>query len=164
MVGQAKGVIMKKLLIALALSLLVAGPLYADTWCEWTGTEGANCKSDTNGYVVLPNGLPIAVDEENFNRHGYYRLITTDPVLGENQVRDEVVWGFSDNTITRTWTVRDLTAEEIDQRAASPMPLSEYYLWKALIVKGVITQQEAANALPQDLIDAYLARDRLENP
>jgi hypothetical protein len=155
---------MKKIILFLILALMVAAPLSAETWCEWSGTEGINCRSDNAGWIRTPSGLYVAVDEENFNRHGYYRLESTDPAIGENQVRDGVVWGFADNVISRTWTVRDLTAEEIDQREAGAMPLNTYYLWKALIAKGVITQQEAAQRLPQELIDAYLARDRLENP
>jgi len=155
---------MKRYLVFIILIMLVAVPIHAETWCEWSGTEGVNCRSDKAGWIRTPSGLYVAVDEENFNRHGYFRLESTDPAISENQVRDEVVWGFVDNVITRTWTVRDLTAEEIDQRIASPMPLNTYYIWKALLVKGIITQQEAATALPQELINAYLARDRLEDP
>ena len=155
---------MRKFILALCLCLLTVAPLSAETWCQWSGTEGVNCRSDNAGWIRTPTGLYVAVDEENFNRHGYYRLESTDPIIGENQARDSIVWGFSDNVISRTWTVRDLTTEELDQREAGAMPLSEYYLWKALLLKGVITQQEAANALPQELINAYLARDRLENP
>ena len=153
---------MKKIFLVLVLAIAVTTtPLYAATWCGWSGTEGINCRSDTAGWIQLPNGLLIAVDEENFNRHGYYRLETTEPTVGVDQVRDATVWGFADNVITRTWTVRDLTTTELDENEARAMPLSEYYLWKALLVKGVITQQEAATALPQELIDAYLARKRL---
>ena len=155
---------MKKIFLCVTVLFMLSGISLADQWCEWNGTSGENCKNDSQGFIVLPNGLPVAVDEENFNRHGYYRTVTTYPALGENQVRDQEVWEFADNEISRTWTVRDMTAEEIDQNIASPMPLSEYYLWKALIVTGVITQQQAAANLPQELIDAYLARDRLINP
>jgi hypothetical protein len=42
------------------------------------------------------------------------------------------------------------------------MPIGQYYLWRALIAKGVITQQEAAMYLPAELIEAYLARKRIK--
>ena len=153
---------MKKLLIC-ALILLIPTIAPADQWCMWDGSQGTDCQSDSKGYVVVPTGFKVST-ESILNGHGYYRTVTTYPALGENQVREQEVWGFADNEISRTWTVRDMTAEEIDQNIASPMPLSEYYLWKALIVTGVITQQQAAANLPQELIDAYLARDRLINP
>jgi hypothetical protein len=57
-----------------------------------------------------------------------------------------------------------MTTEEIDERDSGVMPLSEYYLWKTLIVTGVITQQQAVDNLPDELIKAYQARNRLENP
>ena len=162
---------MKKIIICLVIALL-PGIAFADTWCMWNGTQGEYCQSDDKGYIritsdhtdkTLANNV-ISGTATDYNAVGYYLLTTTYPAIGENQVRDQEVWGFADNEISRTWTVRDMTQEEIDQNIASPMPLSEYYLWKALIVKGVITQQEAVNALPQELIDAYLARDRLVNP
>ena len=119
--------------------------------------------------MILPDRPKISTDAECLANNGFYILETTEPVLGENQVRDAEVWEFvshpvQGDKITRTWTVRDMTATEIDVRQAGPMPISEYYLWKALIVTGVITQQQAAANLPQELIDAYLARDRIENP
>jgi hypothetical protein len=155
---------MKKILIPVFL-LLFSAPAFGATWCEWSGTEGVNCQSDSRGYVrATADNHPIGASEENLNYHGFYELIVTEPSLGPNQVKDAVVWGFAANQISKTWTVRDLTTTELDQREARAMPLSEYYLWRALIVKGVITQQEAVDALPSVLIDAYLARDRLENP
>ena len=160
---------MRKLIVILVV--LLATSAYAEQWCEWSGTEGINCINERDGILYAPGYVPIKI-EPNIDRihsRGYYRLEVTQPVLGENQVRDAEVWAMythpvNEDKITKTWTVRDLTATEIDMGIASPMPISEYYLWKALIVKGVITQQEAANALPQELIDAYLARDRLVNP
>jgi len=154
---------MKKLIVLLALLLFVS-PAFGATWCMWSGTEGEYCQSDSRGYVRMPNGHPISALPEDLAYYGFFELVTTQPVLGENQVRDTEVWGFADNKITKTWTVRDMTVSEIDTRTAGPMPLSEYHLWKALIVTGVITQQQAVQNLPQELIDAYLARDRLENP
>jgi len=156
---------MKTLIVALLL-LLCASPLVAGSWCQWDGVQGVNCQSDSRGYVRLEDGHPISAvpAPSNLNQHGFYELVNVQPTVGDNQTRDQEQWSFDGAEITRTWTVRNLTTEEIDRRIASPMPLNTYYLWKALLVKGVITQQEAATALPQELIDAYLARDRLENP
>jgi len=152
---------MKKLIIVLVITLF-AVPSFADQWCEWSGTEGENCQSDGRGYIMI-DGFPTRTPAIA-NTKGWYKLIVTQPTIGADQTRDAEVWGFAANEISKTWTVRDLTAEEIDQRDASPMPLSEYYLWWTLIETGTITQQQAVNHLPQELIDAYQARDRLENP
>ncbi len=153
---------MKKVLTILVL-LFIASFAYADMWCQWSGTKGENCINDNNGVVRIVGKVP-ARTEAIINDHGYYRVTTTQPTIGEDQVRDDVVWGLAGNQMSRTWTVRDLTTDETDERDASPMPLSEYYLWRALIATGTITQQQAATYLPQELIDAYQARDRLENP
>lgn len=151
---------MKKIIFIILIA--VASPALADQWCQWAGDQGTNCQSDSRGYIVI-NGYNVRTPAIAHAR-GWYRLVVTQPTVGENQVIGTTVWGFSDNVISKTWTVRDMTDEEIDQRAASPMPIGEYYIWKALIAKGVITQQEAAQRLPDDLKAAYLARDRLENP
>ena len=152
--------VMKKLYLIL-LFLVAPTIANADMWCKWDGQEGTECQSDSKGFIFDERGFRVSTPSIA-NANGYFRLVDTQPVIGQNQVRDAVLWGFSNNEITRTWTVRNLTAEEIDQNTARPMPLNTYYLWKALLVKGAITQQEAANALPQELIDAYQARDRLE--
>jgi len=167
---------MKKITLCMAVLFILSGVGYADQWCEWSGTEGINCVSDVKpgipfGILVSPTGTPTRVDTniDLIHSWGLYRLEITRPVLGESQTLDTEVWSLythpiNEDKIKKTWTVRDMTATEIDARDSGPMPLSEYYLWKALIVKGVITQQEAASALPQELIDAYLARDRIINP
>lgn len=147
--------------IILLISVFLAAPVHADQWCQWDGTQGVECQSDSKGYIVVPNGFKVST-ESIANGHGLYHLTITEPSLGTNQVKDVEVWGLIGNQMSLTWTVRDLTTDEIDAKTASPMPLSEYYLWKALIIKGVITTAEAAAALPQELIDAYLARDRIE--
>ena len=150
-----------KRLIVVALALFFAAPAFADTWCEWSGTEGENCKNDRDGVLNMP--FPTRT-EAIINSHGYYRVVTTEPTLGADQVRDAEVWAKPDNTITKTWSVRDLTATELDQRIANPMSITDYYLWKALLVTGTITQQQAVAGLPAEMIDAYQARARLENP
>jgi len=153
---------MKKFILILAI-VFISNLAYADTWCMWDGSQGTNCQSDSKGYIVVQNGFKVHT-ESILNSHGYFHTTITHPAVGENQLRDQEVWDKVDNEITKTWTVRDMTSEEIDEHIASPMQISEYYIWKALLVKGVITQQDAVDRLPQDLIDAYLARDRLENP
>jgi len=147
-----------KNLLAVVLIVFFAVPVSADTWCQWSGTEGTDCKSDRDGVFRTP--FPTR-SEATINEHGYYRLVVTQPTLGENQVRDEEVWAFEDNVITKTWTVRDLTAQEINEREAGAMPLSEYYLWKVLRLKNVVTTQELQDNLPEELKDAYLARKAL---
>jgi hypothetical protein len=161
------GINMKKLIVFAIL--LIAPFAYADTWCMWSGTEGENCRSDNLGSIRMPSDLSdktlannvISGTEGDYNAVGFYKLTTTQPEIGENQVRDAEVWDKVDNQITRTWTVRDLTAEEIDNRIASPMSVTNYYIWKALIATEVLTIQQAQNNLPQELIDAYQARKRL---
>jgi len=150
---------MKRIILILTV-LLIAPFAHADRWCEWSGTEGENCVNDRNGVLISPSGFKTRT-EATINSWGLYKYTYTPPVIGENQVRDAEVWGFADNEISHTWSVRDMTATELDRREAGPMPLNTYYLWKALIVTGVITQQQAVNNLPQELIDAYLARKRL---
>ena len=153
---------MKKFILCLMI-LLVPTILFAGTWCQWDGSQGTNCQSTTRTYITI-NNVRVTVSAENLNPRGWYELTVTEPTVGEDQVKDAVVWGFETNQISKTWTVRDMTTTEIDARDADAMPLSEYYLWKTLIATGVITQQQAVNNLPAELIDAYQARDRLENP
>lgn len=128
-------------------------------WCEWSGTQGVNCQSDGRGYIKIegrPTKTPAIA-----NAAGWYKVIVTEPSLGADETKDEVVWGFASNEITKTWTVRDMTSTEIDERDASAMKITDYYLWKTLLKTSVITQQQAVDNLPADLIDAYQARKRL---
>jgi len=109
----------------------------------------------------------VTVSAANLNPRGWYELTVTEPTVGEDQVRDEVVWGFETNQISKTWTVRDMTTEEIDIRDANVMPLIDYIQFNIMVGKGVVTQAELVTYLTAkypELIDAYLARDRLENP
>ncbi len=153
---------MKKFILCLVF-MVIPSLVFAGTWCQWSGTEGENCKSTTQTSIVI-NDVRVTISAENLNPRGWYELTITQPTIGENQTRDAEVWGFAENEISKTWTVRDLTAEEIDGRMASPMPLNAYYLWKALHATGTITIQQIQANLPQELVDAYQARDRLENP
>jgi hypothetical protein len=154
---------MKKLLIA-TLIVLCPAVLFAQTYCQWSGTEGENCRTlptDVNFIRVPPDNHAISIDAANLEQHGYYELIVTQPTVGVNQIIDTVVWGFANNEISKTWTVRDLTTEEINNKIASPMSVTNYYIWKALIATGTITIQQAQDNLPQELIDAYQARKTL---
>lgn len=153
---------MKKLLVLTVFLALFSTSVFGATWCQWSGTEGENCRNVTNGRVRLPSGVWVA--EKDFNEYGYYELTITQPSIGPDQTRDVEVWDLVGNQMGKTWSVRDLTDEELDQREAGAMPLSEYYLWKTLLATGVITVQQVQNNLPQVLIDAYQARDRIENP
>ena len=137
---------------------------YADRWCQWSGTEGTECKNDRDGVLNMP--FPTRT-ESIINSYGYYRVTITQPVIGENQTRDAEIWGFADNQISLTWSVRDLTATELDNRAASPMSVNDYYVWKAFMQAGIFTQAQLVayfQANQPEMIEAYQARDRLLNP
>ena len=154
---------MKRLILILVLSF-IATPLIAGTWCMWSGTEGTYCQSDSRGYVRMPDGHLIGASEENFNYHGFYERITTQPTLGADQVRDTEVWGFADNEISLTWTVKDLTAQEILERDAGAMSLTDYLQWNALVAGGVFTSEQIVTYLTAnypEIVDAYLARKTL---
>jgi len=154
---------MKKIIVLLIL--ILATPALAGTWCQWDGSKGVNCRGVSGDRFRLPSGVWVA--QKDFNEYGYYERITTNPVLGENQVRDQEVWGFADNQISLTWTVRDLTAAEIDQRAAGAMDLATYLIFRLLVNKSVTTNTELRTYMETkypELADAYEARDRLENP
>lgn len=150
---------MKKIIIILGI-LMVASFAHADQWCEWSGTEGINCVNDRSGVLKSPDGIPTRT-EVTINGWGLFRVTSTQPVVGEDEKRDAEVWNKVGNQISLTWTVRDMTATEIDNRIASPMSMTNYYLWKALLVTGVLTNQQAVDNLPSEMIDAYQARKRL---
>ena len=148
--------------ITLVSILMFSVSAFAGQWCLWDGTKAGVCQSDSKGYIRV-NGFPTKTPSIA-NNAGWYKLIITEPTFGTNQTKDQETWALINNEIHKSWTVRALTADELDTQIATPMPLGEYYLWKALITSGVITQQQAQNNLPQELIDAYQARNRLENP
>ena len=150
---------MKKIIIMLIM--LIATSAYADRWCQWSGTEGENCKNDSAGVLNLP--FPTRT-ESIINSKGYYRVTITQPTIGTDEVKDTMIWDKVDNQISLTWSVRSMTAAEIDARDAEPMDIDIYRLWKVLLITGVITQQQAVDRLPAEMIDAYQARDRIENP
>ena len=152
---------MKKLIIIVLLTFFFVSFAYADRWCEWSGTVGENCKNDRNGVVYLP--FPTST-ESIINNAGLYRVTITQPTIGVNQVRDAEVWGFADNQITQTWTVRDLTAQEILERDAREMSLTDYLQWNALVAGGVFTSEQIVTYLTvnyPEIVVAYLARKTL---
>jgi len=149
-----------KSLIVIALIVLFASFANADRWCEWSGTEGENCRNDRSGVLMSPTNFPTSTVSK-INSWGVYHLTTTQPEIGADQVRDAEVWSKVDNEIYLTWTVRDMTATEIDERIASPMRIEMYWVWKVFLDTGIITQAQAVDRLPQEMIDAYLARKRL---
>ena len=148
---------MKKITVFIFLGLIiVSSTAFAGQWCHWNGTSGDDCQSDSKGYIVI-NGMNTRTPSiaRNYN---YYPLKVVQPDVGPNQIRDSIVWDISDNKIHLTWSVRDMTEEEITEREAEAMPLSEYYLWKVLLLKNVVTAPELADNLPAELKNAYLAR------
>ncbi|MCP4262754.1 MAG: hypothetical protein GY774_35395 [Planctomycetes bacterium] len=152
---------MKKIVMIIAM-LLITPFAYADQWCEWSGTAGINCINDRYGVISL-DGVPTRT-EAFINSFGLFRLTITQPAIGADETTNAEIWDKVGNQLSLTWSVRAMTQEEIDQRDSSPMSLSEYYLWTTLEATGTITIQQIQDNLPQELIDAYLARDRLENP
>ena len=152
---------MKKLIMITLLTFFFASFAYADRWCQWSGTEGENCKNDRGGVLYLP--FPTQT-EAIINAKGYYRVTTTQPTIGADQVRDTEVWSKVDNEIFLTWTVRDLTAQEILERDASAMSLTDYLQWNALVAGGVFTSEQIVTYLTAnypEIVDAYLAMKTL---
>ena len=154
---------MKRLFLIGLFITFMASTSIAATWCQWSGTEGVDCKNTSTGMFKLPNG--IYVKEKDFNASGYYERITTQPTLGADQVRDTEVWGFADNEISLTWTVRDLTAQEILVRDASAMSLPDYLQWKAIVQFTSATSEQIVTFLtanyPEQVI-AYQARKTID--
>ena len=142
------------------LTFFISTAAYADRWCQWSGTEGENCKNDSKGILNMP--FPTKT-ETLINTKGYYRVTINQPSIEINQVKDTEIWDKVGNQISLTWTVRTLSDAEIDARDSEAMPLSEYYLWKVMLTTGIITQQQAQQYLPAELIEAYRARNRMEN-
>jgi len=157
---------MRKLIVVLII--LLATSAYAEQWCEWSGTEAVNCINERDGILYAPGYVPIKIEPniDTIHSRGYYRLEVTQPVLGENQVRDAEVWELfthpiNEDKITKTWTVRDMTATEIDNRVASPLSVNDYWQWKGIQAAGGWTNEEMIQRLPADLVEAFQARARL---
>jgi len=80
-------------------------------------------------YILLNNSDDSVIEEANssrFRKTGvppilksekgirWLELVVVNPEMGEDQVKEGPVISISDTTYTRTWTVRDLTADELD--------------------------------------------------
>ena len=80
-------------------------------------------------YVLLNNSddsIVEEVDSSRFRKTGkpptlksekgirWLELVVVNPDMGEGQIKEGPVVSISDTTYTRTFTVRDLTADELD--------------------------------------------------
>ena len=155
---------MKKFALCLMFMLLIPSLLFAGTWCQWSGTEGENCQSTSRTYITI-NGVRVSVSTENLNPRGWYELTVTQPTVGEDQVKDAIVWGFVVDEISKTWTVRDLTAQEMLDRDAQAMSLIDYLQWKAIVNFTSATSEQIVTFLTAnypEIVDAYIARKAIE--
>jgi len=100
---------MRKFILCL-LFIFIPSLLFAGTWCQWDGSAGTNCQSITRTYITI-NNVRVTVSAANLNPRGWYELTVTEPSVGEDQVKDAVVWDFVTNQISKTWTVRDMTVQ-----------------------------------------------------
>ena len=156
----------KKIILCLLLIAFIFIPslLFAGTWCQWDGSAGTNCQSTNRTFITI-NNVRVTVSAENLNPRGWYELTVTQPVVGADQVVDETVWEFASNQISKTWTVRDLTAQEILERDAEAMSLMDYLQWKAIVQFTSATSEQITTFLTAnhpEIVDAYLARKALE--
>lgn len=156
---------MKKLILILVLIPTIS---FAGQWCKWDGSKGVSCQGDSKGYIIVDNGFKVST-ESILNGHGFYELTITEPTVGANQVKDAEVWGLVGNQMSLTWTVRDMTTTEIDERTAGPMTIEDYLQFKILThpTYGIVTKAQLRTYLENnypEVIDAFEARDRLENP
>lgn len=160
---------MKTIFISLLLFCFIV-PASADTWCKWdkANSTTTECRSDSKGYIVA-DGFKTRTPALA-NARGYFKVVGEAPDVKVTQVAEFTGYTKDGNLITRTYSVRDLTAAEIQAQEAAAMPLGEYYLWK--FFRRIVTQElgrkdaqfnTAVQAdLPQKLIDAYLARKAIE--
>ena len=80
-------------------------------------------------YILLnnsDNSIVEEVDSSRFRKTGkpptlksekgirWLELVVVDPEMGKAQIKEGPVIAISDTKYTRTWTVRDLTADELD--------------------------------------------------
>jgi hypothetical protein len=158
---------MKKLLLVICL-LVVPTLALGATWCEWSGTAGENCKTDNKNGIIRIGGVNVKY-ESGKNSRGYYELIVTEPAVSDTETKEvPPIWDFVANQITKTWTVRDLTAEELNARIA--MGGDIYWLFKIVLNAPIPNKGEPlvtpakllGQGVPQWLIDSYLARKAIE--
>ena len=80
-------------------------------------------------YVLLNNSDDLVIEEvdsSRFRKTGkpptlksekgirWLELVVVDPEIGEDQIKEGPTIAISDTTCTRTWTVRDKTADELN--------------------------------------------------
>ena len=80
-------------------------------------------------YILLnnsDNSIVEEVDSSRFRKTGkpptlksekgirWLELVAVDPEMGKDQIKEGPVIAISDTKYTRTWTVRDKTADELD--------------------------------------------------
>ena len=80
-------------------------------------------------YILLnnsDNSIVEEVDSSRFRKTGkpptlksekgirWLELVVVDPEMGKDQIKEGPVIAISDTKYTRTWTVRDKTADELD--------------------------------------------------
>ena len=76
-------------------------------------------------------GKPPTLKSEKAMR--WLELVVVDPEKGENQIKEGPVIAISDTKYTRTFTVRDLTADELDARKDNEAD-SEFHKLETLIL------------------------------
>ena len=76
-------------------------------------------------------GKPPTLKSEKAMR--WLKLVVVDPVVGENQIKEGPVIAISATTYTRTFTVRDKTAEELDAEKDASSNL-EFNMLKSIIM------------------------------
>jgi len=152
---------MKKLILTIIIVFFTTSS-FAGTWCYWDAalSKGASCQSDSKGFILIDN-FPVKT-QSIAHSQGWYELTINSPTVGVNQVTNAEVWILFNNQITKTWTVRNLTTTELDERTAQAMDENLYWLIKGLLLKGTFTLSEAQNFFPASVIAAYQARARLE--
>ena len=99
-------------------------------------------------YVLLNNSddsIIEEVDSSRFRKTGkppilksekamrWLELVVVDPEKGANQIKEGPVIAISDSKYTRTWTVRDLTADELDARKDNEVD-GEFHRLKFIIL------------------------------
>lgn len=154
--------------ILVMMFVFLASPVFAANWCRWdvaTG-KGYGCVNDNRGYIKIHTGLRVGGGPDNYNSHGYYNLIITEPTIADNYKKDAKVWSFADNKINLTWTTIELTQTEKNLVDARTLSEELYYVLKWMVnTPGAVnttTGQLDPSTAPAALKKAYLARQALE--
>lgn len=157
-----------RILLTTIVVVFMTSTSFASQWCEWSGSEGINCQSDSKGYILI-NSIKTRTPALA-NSKGWFKVTETPVTPGADQVIDAEVWSFASPDIGKTWSVRDMTTQEIQDRddqiaVQDVLTRNEYYILKMLMLPGIINLTTGAidvSVVPQYMIDAYQARGRLE--